>query len=343
MNKMDVSPINILFSSAGRRVELLRAFRQAYDALGLPGNIVGLDIDALAPTGQVADRFYLVPRYNDPAYLPTLIDICQREQIHLVFPLIDPEILIMAENRAALEATGTRLALVPLEAAQIANDKWLTYEFFKRIGVPTPRSWLPEHLPSADLPDFPVFIKPRSGSSSVNAFKVNNARELDFFKDYIRDPIIQEFLPGEEFSHDVISDLDGVFLSVITRKRLLVRSGEVARGVTAFHPLMADYCRQIVAALPAVGPITTQCLMKDGQPYFTEINARLGGGAPMAAAVGANFPLWYLSQLAGLPYTVPPLGSYRIPIYLTRFDDSFYLTQQELDAIETQRVKVSED
>ncbi len=340
MTQIPLSPVNLLFCSAGRRVELLQAFRQAYNTLGLPGQIVAIDIDPLAPTAQVADRFYPVPRYNHPTYFPTLVDICRREEIHLIFPLIDPEILLMAAHRAELEATGAKLALVTLAAARIANDKWLTYEFFKRIGVPTPRSWLPEHLSSADLPDFPLFIKPRTGSSSVNVFKINNARELDFFKDYIEAPIIQEFLPGEEYTHDVISDLDGIFQAVISRKRLMVRSGEVARGVTTFDPLMADYCRQIAESLPAVGPITTQCIMKDGQPYFTEINARLGGGAPMAAIVGANFPLWYLSHLAGLPYTVPPLGSYHIPMYLTRFDTSFYLTQQDRDNLERRRINV---
>lgn len=91
-------PINILFTSAGRRVELLVAFRQAYTTLGLAGHIVAVDMDALAPTARVADRFYVVPRYKDPSYLPMLLDICQREEIDLVFPLIDPEISLMAEN-----------------------------------------------------------------------------------------------------------------------------------------------------------------------------------------------------------------------------------------------------
>lgn len=220
MSTTHFPPVNVLFTSAGRRVELLTMFRQAYKTLGLKGRVVAVDIDALAPTTQVADRFYLVPRYNDPSYLPTLVDICRREEIHMVFPLIDPEIVLMAQNREVWESTGAKLAVVSLDAARITQDKWLIYEFFKRIGVPVPQSWLPEHLPTADLSDFPLFIKPRVGSSSVNTFKVNNACELDFFKDHVPNPIIQEFLPGEEITHDVICDLDGAFLGVISRIRL---------------------------------------------------------------------------------------------------------------------------
>ena len=143
----------------------------------------------------MADRFYLVPRYNDPSYLPTLVDICRREEIHMVFPLIDPEIVLMAQNREVWESTGAKLAVVSLDAARITQDKWLIYEIFKRIGVPVPQSWLPEHLPTADLSDFPLFIKPRVGSSSVNTFKVNNACELDFFKDMFPTPLFRNFYP----------------------------------------------------------------------------------------------------------------------------------------------------
>jgi len=49
-------PVNVLFTSAGRRVELLTAFRQAYKTLGLKGRVVAVDIDAPALTTQVADR-----------------------------------------------------------------------------------------------------------------------------------------------------------------------------------------------------------------------------------------------------------------------------------------------
>ncbi len=45
-----MSNVNLLFTSAGRRVELLRAFRRAYEALGIGGSITITDIDPLAPT-----------------------------------------------------------------------------------------------------------------------------------------------------------------------------------------------------------------------------------------------------------------------------------------------------
>jgi carbamoyl-phosphate synthase large subunit len=277
--------MNVLFTSVGRRVELLRAFRRAYDSLGLGGNIVAVDIDPLAPALQEADRPYIVPRLTLPDYIPTLVEICRREQVDLVFPLIDPDIPMLARHREDVEATGARLAVVSTEAAATTADKWLTAQFFQHLDLPTPRSWLPGQLNPAQA-EYPVFIKPRGGSAAKHTFKVGNVQELAFFSDYVPDAIIQEYLPGPEITNDVICDLDGEVLAVVSRQRIEVRWGEVAKGVTVCDPTITEACVKIAQALPAVGPITVQCMMKDGVPHFTEINARLGGGVPLGIAAG---------------------------------------------------------
>lgn len=320
--------VNVLFTSVGRRVELLRAFRRAFQALELPGHIVATDIDPLAPGLQLADRPYIVPRLSLPDYIPALTEICFREHVNLVFPLIDPDIPVLAAHRLVLQATGARVAVVSPEAATTTRDKWLTSRFFAEQGLVVPRSWLPDQVDPAQL-EYPVFIKPRSGSAGQSAFKINDARELAFFVDYVPNPIIQEYLPGPEITSDVICDLDGEVLGVVSRRRIEVRWGEVAKGVTVYDPTIIEACVKIAHALPAIGPITVQCMLRDGKPCFTEINARLGGGVPLGIAAGVDSPRWLLARAAGLPMEVPPLGSYRAGLYLTRFDDSFFLSEAE--------------
>jgi len=79
-------------------------------------------------------------------------------------------------------------------------------------------------------------------------------------------------------------------------------------------------------------------MLKDGIPYFTEINARLGGGAPLAIAAGVNFPHWLLARAAGLAVEIPPLGTYKTGLYLTRFDESHFLDQAEYDRLASCRI-----
>ena len=96
--------MNLLFTSSGRRIELLRAFRRAYADLGVDGNIVVTDIDPLAPTIREADRFHLVPRLSDPTYAEILFEIARTEKIDLIVPLIDPDVPILQQARAEYAA-----------------------------------------------------------------------------------------------------------------------------------------------------------------------------------------------------------------------------------------------
>lgn len=324
----DYRKVNILFTSVGRRVELVRAFRNVYSSLGLDGLIVGIDADPLASALAVVDHSYVVPPLHSPEYISTLTSICKKEDIRLVFPLIDPDITKLATNRTIIEQAGTEVVVLPEESVAITTDKWLSQGLYKRIGVSGPQCWLPGDLVPETAP-YPLFIKPRHGSAGKDSFKVENAEELRFFSNYIPDPIIEDFLPGPEITNDVICDLKGNVLAVVSRERIEVRSGEVAKGVTIYNESILKTCVKIAGALKVKGQITVQCIMKNGKPYFTEINARFGGGTPLGIASGCDAPRWLLAEAAGIPITIPELGNYKRGLYVTRFDDSFYLTEDE--------------
>lgn len=323
----------MLFSGAGRRVELLRAFRVAYQDLGIDGRIVAVDVDPLAPALREADSTYIVPRLADPDSVSTLAEVCHREQVDLIFPLIDEGMPVLAAGRRELEETGARLVMVPEGALAMTVDKLLTCRLFKRVGVLAPATWLPDEARRASLA-YPVFVKPRSGSASKGAAPVRDERELAYFLDYVPDPIVQEYLPGPEITSDVVCDLDGNVLSVVSRQRIEVREGEVAKGVTVYDPEITESCVRIAKGLEAIGPITVQCLLRDGRPFFTEVNPRFGGGLPLTIAAGVPVPHWLLAIAAGRSVVVPPLGTYTTGLHITRFDDSFFLSEEELAAVE---------
>ena len=115
--------MNLLFTSVGRRVELLRAFRRAYDELELRGEIVAVDIDPLAPALQEADRWHLIPRLGDEDYIPTLLEICRSDAIDLLIPLVDRDMPLLVKNRTAIEAMGTRPLIPTAKSATIVADE----------------------------------------------------------------------------------------------------------------------------------------------------------------------------------------------------------------------------
>jgi carbamoyl-phosphate synthase large subunit len=150
--------------------------------------------------------------------------------------------------------------------------------------------------------------------------------------------VIQEFLPGPEITNDLVCDLNSDVLAVVSRRRIEVRAGEVAKGITVRDPRVIEACVSIARALPAVGPITAQCIVKDGLPYFTEINARFGGGVSLGIASGADSPRWLLARLAGIDVKIPSLGSYLTGRYMTRFDDSFFVSQAEYEQMASHHI-----
>jgi carbamoyl-phosphate synthase large subunit len=320
--------VNVLFTSAGRRVELLRAFQRAYRSLGLRGKIHVTDANPLAPAFQAAELSHAVPRLADPEYVPALLEIVRAQKIKLIFPLIDPDIPILASRRAEFEALGARVMTPDAAGAEAANDKWKTFRLYRDIGVPAARSWLPEDV-RRERPAFPLFIKPRTGSAGQGAFRVENERQLEFFLTYVENPIIQECLPGPEITNDVFCSAAGGVWAVVSRRRIEIRAGEVAKGVTVWDERIAGHCVAAAEAIHAAGPVTVQCILRDGEPFFTEINARFGGGCPLGIKAGVNSPRWYLAEAAGLPLKIPPPGKYKLGLVMTRFDDSFFLEHED--------------
>jgi carbamoyl-phosphate synthase large subunit len=318
--------LNILFTSVGRRVELLRAFRDAYRTLQLDGSIVATDIDPLAPALEVADVPLIVPRLDDPAYAPRLLEACRDHRVGLVFPLIDPDVPVLARMAPDLADIGAHVATVSAEHVGTVSDKWKTYQFFNRLQLPTPRSWLPGDVDPGRL-GYPVFVKPRFGSASAHTYAARDPDELRFFQRYVPYAIVQDLLPGPEITSDVVCDQSGALMGVVSRRRIEVRWGEVAKGVTCFDPAVVTACSRIASVLRPHGPITVQGLVKDDVVHFTEINARMGGGLPLGIAAGADSPRWLLARAAGLPVEIPPVGSYQRDLYLSRFDESLFLSR----------------
>lgn len=314
-------PLNLLFTSVGRRVALLKLFRRAFDELELPGRIVAVDHSPHAAALQFADTAHLVPSIDEPEYHNALMEVVERNEVCVVFPLIDPDVPVLAAMRSRLAARGSHVATVAEAFLSAVGDKWEAGRQFAELGISRPRAWLPEQLD--EIPQqYPLFIKPRDGSASGHCYTVRSERELRFFAEYVPRPIIQEYLPGPEITNDVICDVRGNVLDVISRERMQVRGGEVTVGRTVHDAEIADSAARIARAVGATGPITVQCIMKGSHPCFTEINARLGGGVTCGPLAGATWPRNLVASLAGLPVTPRTGPSYRPGVVFSRYHDA---------------------
>ena len=319
--------VNVLFTSVGRRVELIKAWKKAYVDLDIDGEIIGTDIDPLAPASDFVDSFYIVPQSKNEDFIPTIQEICIENNINLLFPLNDNDLLPLSSGKTKLEKNEIIVAVSQMKSIDTTVDKWSTYQFFKNVGIKTPKTWIPN---DNNKLDFPLLIKPRNGSAGKDVIKANDQRELEFYIPRIERPIIQEFINGPEITTDVICDFKGSIIGIVNRERLEVRWGEVAKGRTIYDKNIIKNCEKIISNLDVVGPITVQCILKGNEAYFIEINARYGGGAPLGFAAGVKSPHWYLSIASGIELNLPSIGSYKKNLFLSRYDNSLFMDEGKI-------------
>lgn len=324
-----MSKFNILFTSAGRRVVLLWHFKQSLKNLGITGSIVTTDFKKNAPASFIADAYEQVPHVNDLSYVAMLKDICKKHHINLIVPLIDTELHLISLHRQDFDAIGVTLLVSSNETNEICLDKRNTYNFFKSAGVQTPALLNPEEILADSEAKYPFLLKPADGSCSIGVTKISNTRELEFFKDYVPNAIVQEFVVGEEYTLDILVDFHGQVRCVVPRLRIETRAGEISKGVTVKNPALIGAGKKVVDSLPgALGCITVQCfLTPNDEIKFIEINPRFGGGFPLSIQAGADFPRWIIEMMLGREPEIT-IDGWQDGIVMLRYDDAIFVTKE---------------
>lgn len=322
------SSINILFTSAGRRVSLVKRFKTTLYDLGLEGNIIVADHSEHAPTRFIADIYEPVPWELDELYIKELISICIKHQVKLLIPLIDKELLLISKYKKEFEEIGVIALVSSPEVNEICCDKRKTTQFFRTNGIDSPKVYDPNVM-LTDHDIFPVILKPAFGSSSIGVTTIRNQEELKFFINHISEPIVQELIIGEEYTVDVLVDFDGRVRTIVPRMRIETRAGEVSKGMTVKNYQIIEAVKKVVEHLPGViGCITIQCfLTPDHQIKFIEINPRFGGGIPLSIAAGADFPKWLILMLLKQSFEIK-IDDWQDGVVMLRYDSEIIVTRE---------------
>lgn len=320
--------MNILISSAGRRVVLLKSFRNALREFGTKGKVYAVDMSFLSSAFHEADNAWIVPECKSPLFISEVLNICKREQIELIVPTIDTELMIYSQNREKFKEAGTMVAVSSPETIRITQDKVNTNQWLTKKGFPTVKQYKPEHLDDIiqEL-EFPVIIKPRFGSAAIGVHEVSDAELLRYLWKSIDEPIIQEKAKGEEHTINVFVNSNGSCICQVPYKRIEIRSGEVSKGITVKSNELMNITKNIAESLPgAFGAMCMQCFWDKENNIIKviEINARFGGGYPLPLQAGANFSLWLLQEISGVKVS-QPYNQWEDDLAILRYDDAIFV------------------
>ena len=276
-------------------MSVLKGFRSQRE---IPVEVILADAQELIAGQHFADGFERIPPASDPKFLETLLDVCRRQRVELLIPLIDYEFKIFSEHAAKFLAAGTRVAISTPPVIAICGNKEALGKWLKSSGFQSPAALQKEEVLSRKI-QFPLFVKPKTeGRGSLGAQRVDSVQELEVACKKLNDPLIVEFIDGEEFTIDTISDFSGHFIAAMPRLRIETKAGVSVKGKTVHSPEMVSLAKKITEALPILGASNIQCFRRrDGSLVVSEVNPRFSAALSLSIAAGLNSPL-LLAQLA---------------------------------------------
>lgn len=278
---------------------------------GFAGKIIATDSSSLSAGFFMADVNEVIPEAEDHSFVERLFHLVKKYRVEVLMPSSGFDIYPYSENRKQLMEIGAQPIVSDRDKLETCRDKMLTYSTLSnRFTLPFTTS------DSEKIKALPVLAKPRFGKGSRGIVKIDDEDDLRYITAKKEDLVFQEYLPGTEYTVDVLSDLDGKPLIAVPRIRMQTKAGISTKGkVLKDHPLEEE-CMEIAEHIGIRGPCCIQ--MKEsleGRLKLIEVNPRMGGGTIFTALAGANFPAMLLDMIEGKRITVPTISEITIIRY----------------------------
>ncbi|MET0863645.1 MAG: ATP-grasp domain-containing protein [Nakamurella sp.] len=300
--------------------------------------VIAADMDRYASGLYLVppDQRVLVPAGLSPEFVPQVINWCAAFGVNVLFPTVDVELPLIAVARKEFAAIGVVVASPSLFTLDTCLDKLALAN--RCAGVlPVPRTDLLGPA-AAVARDYPVVVKPRRGAGSRGISYVESESELlALGSDDTR--LVQDMLPGDEYSVDVLADLQGHVVAAVPRSRLRVDSGVSVAGAT-FHDQEVEQAARRVAIAIGLSTVANVQLRRDrqGRAALLEVNPRFPGAMPLTIAAGIDMPSLTLDAVLGRP--LPAAIDFR-DIAVVRYLEDVFLQVSDIDDVPSSAAAIS--
>ena len=278
-----------------------------------------------------ADRRVILARGDEMEFAAMLLEWCEREAVEVVVPTVDSELIPLAVAREQFEAAGVQLVLAPLQTLETCLDKWMLHAHCHE-HVRTPQTLLVDDAFDPSSASLPGILKPRVGSGSRGISLVESVKQMQGLE---RDGslLVQEFLPGPEYSLDVLSTQGGHVVAVVPRERLKVDSGIAVTARTRHDERLEKIGREVAELIGLNGVANVQ-VKEDvhGEPALLEVNPRFPGTMALTVASGPDMPWLCVAEALGQP--IPDDALPFKDVAMVRFFQECFLSFDEIAALQ---------
>ncbi len=317
MTREKTGPIRVLVfpSCSEPGLEIVRAL---IDQPGL--EVVGGSSlpPARDPSSLILRYYVTLPWLGAGDFHDALAETLRAYRIQVLFPATDS--LIAALSR--WDMRDVALVAPRPEVAGMCLSKSKTYERLDGV-VPVPRVYEED----GDV-EFPAYAKPREEAGMRGHMRVNDPEDLRIARK--KGLIVTEFLPGEEYEVNCLSDLRGGLLYAHIRRLGRRVAGHVLDSQSVDDARMTTCVEAIARELRIEGPWFAQFKRsREDCPVLIEVNARIGGGSGLNRFCGVNLPLLSVRLFTGQSFPKPKVSR---QIAVTR-SLQFYVHTEPIDRV----------
>ncbi len=274
-------------------------------------------------------NFRIIPKASDPNFIQCLLNICKKEKIKLIIPLVTLELFELSNKKQLFKNNNIDILVSDYESLIKLNDKGLLYKHLKKNKIKVPKFELVSNkneftsaLRNLDYPNLPVVMKPRvsNGSRGVRIISdkfdkfdlLFNQKPNSLFIEFrevlsiigersFPSLVLSEYLPGEEITVDCIINNNKIE-KIFIRTRDQMRSGITTKGKFIKNQEINEYIRKILGSFKGLdGPIGFQLKRSyDKKFLLLECNPRLQGSSTTALGIGINIPEIIIKNKLGL-------------------------------------------
>lgn len=272
-----------------------------------------------------AAGLYLVPalqrvileKGDHPDFPEHTLAICKQRHIDVLITTVDSELSRLAHISEKFLASGIQVPLSPYSALMLCRDKYQLLTHCNTQFIQQNISLLTSERVFV-ASDFPFIAKPRLGAGSRGIVLARNSMDIEHLP---RDGsyLLQEYLPGDEYSVDVYIHSDGTPIASVPRLRLKIDSGIAVASITKNIPELSKLALDIAmhVGIRYVANIQFKRTI-DGQYKLLEINPRFPGTLPLTTAAGIDMPKLLIADLNGEKFSgIMPFKSLMTVRYLT--------------------------
>jgi len=289
--------------------------------------VVGIDSDPYSFGLHYLESGYTVPRGDDPSFVDSLLNIVRKKKVDALLLSPESEVIAVSRQKDRFVEAGCLPLCPEYETVERCVDKVETAQAFESLDIPTPTLY---H--DAQDTEYPCIVKPRYGRGSSGVNVAENPEELSVYVDQLEEPLIQEYIEGEEYTVDVLTDEGGEVLSAVPRQRIAVDSGKSVTGMTVTDEEIREYSREIASSWKLYGPSCIQCIRSSEGIHFIEVNNRFGGGAVLSMHADGELLPNLLSMVDGIP--TMPTSEYKTNLVMLRNYEQMFLDNSEIEKYE---------